>query len=151
MNRPPFFVLGLFAWLGLELAVFVAIVQSAGLACALLLGLATSFAGMVLLRQVGTGALGRLRSSFQGALHRPDAMMDDLIRAVAAVLLILPGFLSDLVGFALAAPSVRKILLRRFGGESPVHYARSQKSRAQNDVVDLAPEEWVSVDGPARH
>ena len=119
MNRPPLFVLGLFGWLALELTAFMAVVETIGLAGALLLGFATSLAGFALLRQTGTGALNHLRSAFSGAPQGQDAMFDGLIRAIAAFLLILPGFISDLAGLALAAPSLRQMLVRRLAAPTP--------------------------------
>ena len=150
MNRPPLFVLGLFGWLALELTAFMAVVQTIGVAGALLLGFATSLAGFALLRQTGTGALDHLRAAFNGAPQRQDAMLDGLIRAIAAFLLILPGFISDLAGLALSAPSLRQMLARRFGGAGAV----SARGYARREIVDLAPEEWTSFDrqaGPVQH
>ncbi len=77
-------------------------------------------------------------------------MFDGLIRAIAAFLLILPGFISDLAGLALAAPSLRQVLVRRFGGADAVPAAGSGRRK----IVDLAPEEWTSFDrqaGPIQH
>jgi UPF0716 protein FxsA len=150
MNRPPLFVLGLFGWLALELTAFLAVAETIGVAGALLLGFATSLAGFALLRQIGTGALNHLRSAFSGAPQGQDAMFDGLIRAIAAFLLILPGFISDLAGLALAAPSLRQMLVRRFGGADAVPAA----GYARRKIVDLAPEEWTSFDrqaGPIQH
>ncbi len=150
MNRSSLFVLGVFGWLALELTAFMAVVQTIGVAGALLLGLATSLAGFVLLRQTGTSALGHLRSAFSGAPQSHAAVFDGLIRAVAAFLLILPGFISDLAGLALAAPSLRQLLARRFGGAGAVPAAGSTRRK----IVDLAPEEWTSFDrqaGPVQH
>jgi UPF0716 protein FxsA len=148
MNRSSLFVLGLFGWLALELTAFMAVVQTIGVAGALLLGLATSLAGFALLRQTGTSALDHLRSAFSGAPQSQDAMFDGLIRAIAAFLLILPGFISDLAGLALAAPSLRQMLVRRSGGTGAVPAAARRKT------VDLAPDEWTSFDrqaGPVQH
>jgi UPF0716 protein FxsA len=151
MNRPPLFVLGLFGWLALELTAFLAVVQTIGVAGALLLGLSTSLAGFALLRQAGTSALDQLRSAFSGGAPQPqDAMLDGLIRAIAAFLLILPGFISDLAGLALAAPSLRQVLARRFGGAGAVPAG----GNARRKIVDLAPDEWTSFDrqtGPVQH
>src|SRR5271166_1653120 len=115
MILPAHFIFGFCAWLGLEFAAFIAVVQNIGFSGALLLGLATSLAGFALMRQTGRGAWEHLRSSISGAGSPQGDIVDGLIRALAAILLILPGFVSDLVGLALAAPSVRQILARRFG------------------------------------
>jgi UPF0716 protein FxsA len=146
MILPAHFIFGFCAWLGLELAAFIAVAQNIGFGGALLLGLATSLAGFALLRQIGRGALEHLRSSISGARSQQSDMVDGLIRALAAVLLILPGFISDLVGLALAAPSVRQILARRFGAGGAV---ASVQRRGRPEIVDLAPGEWVSHDPPA--
>ncbi len=146
MSRPSRFIAGIFVWLALELAAFIAVVQTIGLGGALLLGMATSLAGLVLLRQTGDGALARLRSALLGAPKRPGDLLDGLIRALSAFLLILPGFVSDLAGLALAAPSIRQFLARRFGGPGR---AAAGPRRGNPEVVDLAPGEWVSIDHPA--
>lgn len=146
MNRPSRFIVGIFGWLALEFAAFVAVVQSIGLGGAALLGAATSLAGFVLLRQAGNGAVAHLRSAFSGAQKKPGDMLDGLIRALAAFLLIAPGFVSDLAGLALAAPSVRQFLSRKYGG--PARPASGPR-RSAPEIVDLAPGEWVSIDRPA--
>jgi UPF0716 protein FxsA len=139
------FVFGFFAWLGLEFAAFVVVAENIGFSGALLLGMATSLAGFVLLRQSGQGAMEHLLASLSGARPRKGDMVDGLIRALAAFLLILPGFISDLVGLALAAPSIRQILARRFGGQA---LPGAPRRRENPGIVDLRPEEWVSGDRP---
>jgi UPF0716 protein FxsA len=146
MIFPSRFIFGFFAWLGLELAAFVAVAEKIGLGGALLVGMATSLAGFVLLRETGQGAMEHLLAAVSGGRRQRGDMVDGLIRALAAFLLILPGFLSDLVGLALAAPSVRQILARRFGAEG---FTVAPRRRENPGIVDLAPEEWVSCDRPA--
>jgi UPF0716 protein FxsA len=53
------------------------------------------------------------------------------------VLLVLPGFVSDLVGLALAAPSLRGWIARRFAPETIVTTRRTPR-----DVIDLDPQDW---------
>jgi UPF0716 protein FxsA len=145
MIFPSRFVFGFLAWLGLEFAAFVAVAENIGFGGALLLGMATSLAGFVLLREAGQGAMQHLLASLSGAHRQKGDMVDGLIRALAALLLILPGFISDLVGLALAAPSIRQILARRFGGEG---LAATPHRRESPGIIDLAPEEWASCDRP---
>jgi UPF0716 protein FxsA len=143
MIRIPFFGAALFSWLALELAAFLIVAQAVGFVGALLIGLATSLAGAVVLRQTGLGALAQIRASFDGAPQRPGAMVDGWIRAFAGVLLVIPGFLTDLAGLALAAPSVRQMLARRFGG-APAFTSAPRRGRPA--TLDLDPEEWSSLD-----
>jgi UPF0716 protein FxsA len=146
MIFPSRFIFGFLAWLGLEFAAFVAVAENIGFRGALLLGMATSFAGFVLLRETGQGAMEHLLAAVSGGRRQRVDMVDGLIRTLAALLLILPGFISDLVGLALAAPSVRQILARRFGAEG---FAAAPRRRESPGIVDLAPGEWVSCDRPA--
>ena len=139
------FFFGFFAWLGLEFVAFVAVAENIGFGGAVLLGIVTSLAGFVLLRQTGQGAVEQLIAAVSGARRQKGAMVDGLIRAAAAFLLILPGFVSDLIGLALAAPSVRQTLARRFGAEGIPAMARRRESPG---IIDLKPEEWISRDRP---
>jgi UPF0716 protein FxsA len=147
MTFPSRFVLGLVAWLGLEFAAFVAVADTIGFAGALLLGMATSLAGFVLLRETGQGAMQHLLAALSGGRRQQGNMVDGLIRALAALLLIIPGFISDLAGLALAAPSIRQVLARRFGSES---FPSASRRRENPGIIDLTPEEWVSCDRPAK-
>ena len=143
MNRASRLTLALIFWLFAELFAFIAVAQAIGVAGALLVGIVTTLGGFVLLRQTGEGVLDFLRAAVSGAPRANSGAADGLIRALAAVLLILPGFLSDLVGLALAAPSIRQILARRFRGAA-IH--TSSRGPRNPTVVDLAPNEWVSSD-----
>ena len=58
---------------------------------------------------------------------------DGLLQALAALLLILPGFLSDAVGAGLALAPVRSALRTRLGGPA---------ARRPGGIVDLRPDDW---------
>jgi UPF0716 protein FxsA len=149
MNRPLLLLIVPFGWLALELAAFMTVVQIIGLVGALLLGFATSLAGFALLRETGTSALRHIRLVITGSPQRQDAVFDGLIRAIGAILLILPGFVSDMVGLALAAPSLRQMVACRLSGTSA-----PSRGRAKLEIVDLAPGEWTSLEQraePAQH
>jgi UPF0716 protein FxsA len=146
MSLPSNFFLGLLAWFAAEFAAFVIVAQNIGLGGALLIGMATSLAGFALLGHAGGDALEQLRSALTGASPKKSDMFDGVIRALAAVLLILPGFISDLAGLALAAPSVRQLLARRIGGSG---LNVSGRRPASQGIVDLAPDEWIAHDQTA--
>jgi UPF0716 protein FxsA len=139
-------MLGLFGWLTLEFATFVAIAQAIGFGGAFCLGIVTSMAGMVLLRQAGNDAWAHLRAAMSGGRGQPSDAIEGLIGALAAFLLILPGFVSDLLGLALAAPSVRQFLGRKFDRNGAF---AAEKGRQRSGIIDLAPDEWASIEHPA--
>ena len=99
-------------WLVAEVFAFGAIARAAGLGGALLLCLLTSVVGFAMLRRLGISTAWRLQQALAARSHEAagvsrDAVVDGGLAAVGSILLILPGFVSDFVGLALAAPSVR--------------------------------------------
>lgn len=131
----------LILWFVLEVVAFWAVVEAIGVAGAIAVGLLTSLAGVALFRMIGRQAVEGLRASAEGAQPREGALLDGTLAAIGATLLVLPGFASDFVGLALAAPSVRGWIARRF--------APSFVRRAPPGVVDLDPSDWRAAPDPA--
>ncbi|WP_131195327.1 FxsA family protein [Lichenihabitans psoromatis] len=136
----------LLGWAVAEVVAFAFVVHLIGLGGAILLGLATTVVGIVMLRRIGADASRSLRRSMMGGEAPSGALLDGMLSAFGAVLLILPGFVSNLVGFALAAPSVRLSVAQRFGGAIEAGPQR-RPSRAAPNVIDLGPDDWKTV-GP---
>ncbi|MGH6831150.1 MAG: FxsA family protein, partial [Methylocella sp.] len=105
-----------------------------------------SLAGLSTLRRLGLSAVLRLRQavarrpSEQSGLSR-DAVLDGTLAGLGAMLLILPGFVSDLVGLALVAPSVRFWVTER------LKLGKLGRPAAPK-VTELAPWEWSRHDRP---
>lgn len=133
------------AWIAAELVVFGMVVHLLGFWGAVLLGLSTTVLGIAMLRRLGAEALRNLQRAVAGG--RDGALLDGMLAAVGAVLLILPGFLSNLAGLVLGSPSVRRTVARRFDGRrsEPMQPPRVRRP-APADVIDLAPEDWRIVD-----
>lgn len=93
-----------------EIALFIVVGRAIGLLPTLLLVILAALAGGLLLRQQGLGAIARLRSSVDGGTVPGRAMFDAMLIGVAAMLLVLPGFLSDAVALALLVPGVRSLI-----------------------------------------
>lgn len=144
MRLPSWFATAMAAWFVGEFLALAFIVHIAGWTGAIFLGILTSLAGVLLLRQLGMGAARGLRRAVNGETFAEGVMLDGTLAALGSVLLILPGFLSDLIGLALAAPSVRQLVATRFGGQAG-------ESRTRRDgVVELSPEDWRIVEDTAR-
>ena len=136
-RRPGALTLALALWLVLEFVAFWIVVDRIGLAGACLVGLAATLAGIVILRHVGRGAIDGLRRAAEGGAPQEGALLDGVLAAAGGALLILPGFVSDLVGLALAAPSLRGWIARRF---APAQVAGARP--APPGVIDLDPQDW---------
>ena len=143
IRKPPRLFLALCLWMVLEFCAFALVMHMIGLFGALCLGFATTLTGVGILRNLGRGAAQGVREALAGGDIPQGRMLDGLLTACGAILLILPGFLSDLAGLVLAAPSARQWLSRRFGGSDD-----RQKQR-RPDIIDLAPGDWTSVEKPA--
>ena len=99
------FFLALLAYPVLEIAVFLLVAGKIGWSSTLLFALATSFFGVYLLRTQGT------RASLAQRAFSTQAVENYLYGNLGALLLILPGFVSDVFGAALLFSPTRRALL----------------------------------------
>ncbi|MDQ0318217.1 UPF0716 protein FxsA [Pararhizobium capsulatum DSM 1112] len=92
-----------------EIATFVLVGNEIGVGMTLMLVLASMVAGIVLLRFQGLGTLRRLQQATAGGGDPGRELVHGVMIVVAGILLILPGFLSDIVGILLFLPPVRDL------------------------------------------
>jgi len=149
-----FFRLGFFLWLFAELVVFLSVGSVIGIGRAMLLGLASTALGIILLFRFGRDAAMDLRDLMSGnlALQRSSAL-DKTLTAAAIALLILPGFLSDIAGLALLLPPVRRWIAAKlqpktsFTAQTRTNedgFGPSRPSQS-SDIIDLPAGEWRRV------
>lgn len=141
-RRPPLLLMGLLVWTLAEIVAFVLVVHQIGWTGAILLQILISIVGFRMLRDLGVKAGENLRRVFERTTPGDGAMLHGMLATLGAVLMIVPGFVSDLVGMALSAPSLRQMLARRFGGKT--------RQPATHDMIDLAPHEWSRLEPGAR-
>jgi UPF0716 protein FxsA len=135
--------LGLFAGLGLwffgELVAFSLVAHAIGLDGAIVATLATSLFGIWFLHRLGASArravLDLLNSGGGMRSFAPERFGAGLSAAFGAVLLILPGFLSDCVGLFL--------ILR---GTHAWGLPQATQRRESDDIIELSPQDWRRVD-----
>src|ERR1700751_5909157 len=109
--------------------------------------IATSIVGVLLLRRFGRADLDRLRSAFARdgirALHLETPGMATML---GGILLIFPGFITDLLGAALLLPTVRRWAAARFAT-----FARSSRRTPRDDrVIELEPGAWHQIPDQGR-
>lgn len=133
-----------------ELATFVLVAALIGVLPALTLLVLTTLAGIVLLRLAGRGGITRFRVAVSGAtVTGAEANTVGLTTVLAGILLVIPGFLTDLVALALLIGPLRRwsgrALMRWLGSRkfSPPNFGR--KNQTGRSVVDLSPDEWEQV------
>ncbi len=108
-----------------EIIVLIEIGSLFGTLATILLIVFTAVAGTALIRHQGLGAIKRMR---QGAAHNsPNAtpFIDGFFLLISGLLLITPGFLTDIAGFILLIPPLRAIISaqiwRRVRNSSSMH------------------------------
>ena len=131
------------AWVVGEILAFAAVVHAFGLGGTIMLALVSSVVGASMLRRLGTGAARNLGRAVAGGEAPGGALLDGMLNALGAVLLIVPGFLTSLIGCVLASPSAREWAIRRLDGRPDP--AMPRPSRRANDVIDLSPDDWRPV------
>jgi UPF0716 protein FxsA len=137
-------VIGLLVLPPAELAGFILVAMSVGWLWAGLAFVGTSILGVALLKRMGRHELARLTGALRNdglAALRLDS--PGVATLLGAVLLILPGFITDAVGAALFLPPFRKwaaSALARAAGA-----ARKRDHGGRDRIIDLEPGEWHRI------
>lgn len=122
----------------LELFILILVGSRIGAAPTIGLVLLTAAIGMLLLRQQGYSTLLRAREKLEQGQVPAEEMLGGVMVAAGGFLLLLPGFLTDLVGLCCLLPPLRRLLLKRFlrpWFASGV-VVRSQRSQTQGQIIE---------------
>ena len=123
-----------------EVAVFILVAAIIGLLWAFMLTVATSVAGFLVLRRAGRGGLAGLRVAVADSdITAIQANTGGFLTVLAGLLLLLPGFLTDLIGGLLLIGPLR----RRCG--AALRQAANRRDRGRSAIIDLAPGEWQQL------
>ena len=114
----------------LEIYLFIKIGSKIGALNTILLIFVTAIIGVFYARYQG---LNTLRSGFKELIKNQIPayeMISGAAIAFAALLLIIPGFATDLLGFFILIPFTRKLILKKF--ENKIH----EKKNKKNDFIE---------------
>jgi UPF0716 protein FxsA len=120
----------------LEVIAFAVVAVAIGFWNAVLLSLGTSLAGGLLLKYAGQARFHEFRHSMNGGIEI-SAAGGNISTVFAGVLLLIPGFLTDVAAILLLIAPVRRLLASAFA-----NVLRTQSGPAGPSVVDLDPDEW---------
>lgn len=104
----------------LEIAAFVVVGSAIGVLGTIGLVLASSVLGIVLLRTRGVGSLARAQAELRAGRDPGEHVIGAVMTVVAAILLLIPGFLTDILALLLLIPGVRGLVWRRLKGRIAV-------------------------------
>ena len=88
----------------------------------------TGFVGAYLARIQGAQTMFRVRSSLQQGIMPTEDLVDALLIFVAGIVLLTPGFITDLVGLLVLLPATR-IHIKRFVKERFNKWTKNQDVR----------------------
>lgn len=132
----------------IEIAFFVVIGNAIGLWSTLAGVLITAVAGSLVLRYQGLALLSEIqRTMARGALPG-RALGDAMLVGIAGVLLLTPGYFTDILGILLLIPPVRSLiyawLKTRIGVVTPVGpgYPGTQQRPSGPETIDLDEGDW---------
>jgi UPF0716 protein FxsA len=126
-----------------ELGVYLAVASEIGFFRAFLLQLVCSAAGFFVLRRAGRVRLARWRAGIRaGGVSGLDASAGGA-EVLGGILLLVPGFITDMVGAILLVPPLRQA----FG--AGIRHLLTRYSQTPgpgpDPVIDLKPGEWHEV------
>src|SRR4051812_20732559 len=118
-----------------ELYVIIQVGQAIGVVPTLLLLLADSVLGSMLMRAQSRSSCARFQLALAESRVPTREVFDGVLVIFGGALLLTPGFVTDIFGFALLVPptraAIRGLLVRRFAGRMMVAAAsRRPRSRA---------------------
>jgi UPF0716 protein FxsA len=125
-----------------ELAVYLVVAAQIGFLWAFALQLVCSAAGVMVLRQAGRVRFARWKAGVAaGGIAGVNANAGSGAVVLGGILLVIPGFITDLVGVCLLVPPLRHglgALIRRV-------MERYGRTRDPGTLIDLPPEEWREI------
>lgn len=125
----------------IEIALFILIGQAIGVVPTLLGVLLTAIAGSLLIRWQGLSVLARMRETLdRGQLPARD-VGDAMLIGLGGLLLLLPGYFSDLIGLLLLLPWTRELIWRGLGRRFRV-VTTTTTSSADPGLIDLDAGRW---------
>lgn len=109
-----------------EITVLVLVGQAIGLLYTILLLILASVVGMWLLRREGARTLLSFQRELRSNRVPHREMLDGMLIATAGVLVIVPGFVSDLLALTLLFPPTRKLITRRMAAAAERRVSRGR-------------------------
>ena len=104
----------------IEIAGFIVVGKAIGVLATLGLVVASSLLGIVLLRRQGTGLLKRLQAEGRNGVVPGRELVHGAMIVVAGFLLLLPGFVTDIIRLLFFIPSVRDLAWKLIGARMVV-------------------------------
>ncbi|MFN2479235.1 MAG: FxsA family protein [Pseudonocardiaceae bacterium] len=116
-----------------ELVVLIAVGHAIGVLATIGLLIVTSLVGAALLRREGARTLRAFVEALRARRAPHRELFDGVLITAAGVLIVVPGFVSDVLGLLLLLPPIRALVRRRILGSAS---RRTPARYAPRDVVE---------------
>ena len=129
----PLFVILLLLFIGLpmvEIYVLIQVGQVIGALWTIALLVAIAALGSALLRVQGLATLATVQAAISRGELPTTAILEGLVLLVAGVLMVTPGFVTDLAGLVCLLPPLRRALARALGAALMLRVQRGAGRRA---------------------
>lgn len=127
----------------IEIALFVVIGQAIGLVPTLLGVVLTGLIGALVLRWQGTAALREMQMRLQRGEMPARAMGDTMLIGLGGLLLLLPGYFTDLAGLLLLLPWTRELIYRLLARNlNVVDVTTSTRRSGDPELIELDRTDW---------
>jgi UPF0716 protein FxsA len=131
----------------LEIAGFVVVGRQIGALAVIGLVLVSAVAGSLLLRHQGLGVMARARAEIEAGRDPSRQLAHGAMIVLAAILLIVPGFLTDIVGLLMFLPPVRDLAWKFLKSRITVVSGFGTR-RPRGRTIDLDAEEFSRRPNP---
>ncbi len=121
-----------------EIAVLIKVGEAIGFWPTMLLLIAASLLGSIVIREQGLSVVGRAFDAMRDGRLPLEPMLDSYVVIMAGLLLIIPGLISDAIGLLLLLAPLRRWLIRRAVGDiydHPLIARRSPRADAEGAPV----------------
>ena len=118
----------------IEIAILIKIgsIIGAGYTIALVIG--TAFLGVSLLRIQGISTFAKVQANIAKGQLPATELIEGLILLISGVLLLTPGFFTDMIGILLLIRPLREALLKRY---LIIYSAKTKSNSGKKSVIDV--------------
>ena len=126
----------------IEIGLFIQVGGLIGLWPTLLIVLVTAIIGSYMVRAQGAMAMGQVRDSFNELSDPSEPLAHGAMILFSGALLLTPGFFTDVVGFLLLVPGVRRWAFREISRRVKVqksftvHTGGTTRQYTRDDVIE---------------
>lgn len=128
----------------IEISIFIQIGSFLGTFNTVLLIFLTAALGIYFVKQQGLSAFQKITYELQNQQIPMQGMFDGLVILIAGILLITPGFLTDVLGFLCLMPMTRYYLLNIIKNVLSKRY-RNMHNKQKKDVQKTIDGEYIEI------